>query len=194
MNERHNNTSPERRIDTKELERAAGERREALRERVETKAERSGETSREHAHESRERAHELAHEAHEHRAESEPVVAEQAERTPDVNPKAKRDEAFNETMASARAHMSPSARTFSKVIHQPAVERVSEVAGKTVARPNAVLGGSFTAFVVVLAVFLIARHYGYPLSGAETIVAFAGGWVLGIVFDYLRVMITGRHG
>lgn len=197
MNEREKNTAPERRIDTKELERAAGERQEVIRENVERNVERDkerGEKNRERGvEESHERARELAKEAERPDREVAPKSPEKSERGPEVTPRSKRDEAFHETMASARSHMSPAARTFSKVIHQPAVERVSEVAGNTIARPNAVLGGSFTAFIVVLLVFLIARHYGYPLSGAETIVAFAGGWVLGILFDYLRVMITGKR-
>jgi hypothetical protein len=33
---------------------------------------------------------------------------------------------------------------------------------------------------------------GYPLSGFETIGAFALGWMLGIVFDFFKVMVTGR--
>ena len=84
-------------------------------------------------------------------------------------------------------------RTFSKVIHNPVVEKTSEVVGSTVARPNAILSGSVGAFILVLGVFLIARHYGYQLSGAETIVAFAIGWVVGIVYDFLRAMITGSR-
>jgi len=43
-----------------------------------------------------------------------------------------------------------------------------------------------------LIIYLFARHYGYPLSGSETIAAFILGWVMGLLFDYLRVMITGK--
>ena len=41
--------------------------------------------------------------------------------------------------------------------------------------------------------YMIASKYGYPLSGAETIASFATGWLLGQIFDYLRVMITGKR-
>ncbi len=105
--------------------------------------------------------------------------------------KAKRDKAFSEVMTQARSHMSPASRTFSKVIHNPAVEKTSEVVGSTIARPNAIMSGSISAFIVVLGVFLIAKYYGYPLSGTETIVAFALGWLIGIAYDFLRAMITG---
>lgn len=88
--------------------------------------------------------------------------------------------------------MSPSARAFSKVIHNKAVEKVSDVGAATVARPNAILSGAIFAFVLTLGVYLIAKHLGYPLSGFESIGAFILGWILGIVYDFLKVMITGR--
>ena len=109
------------------------------------------------------------------------------------NSKAARRQAFDSIMDEVRSDMPPVQRAFSKFIHAPMVEKVSDAAGKTVARPNAILAGSLTAFVTVLLVYLVARYYGYPLSGSETMLAFAGGWLVGIVFDFLRVMVTGRH-
>lgn len=83
-------------------------------------------------------------------------------------------------------------RVFSKFIHQPVIERTSEVVGSTIARPNAILAGSVVAFFAVLAVYLVAKNLGYVLSGFETIAAFAVGWVIGMLYDYFRVMITGK--
>lgn len=98
---------------------------------------------------------------------------------------------FDAIMQDAQSQMSPTERAFSKVIHNPLVEKVSDVGAKTVARPNAILTGSMMAFALVLSVYLIARHYGYPLSGTETIVAFVFGWILGLMFDYFKAMFTG---
>ena len=193
MSERNPNRSAEQPSDKHELERAANEQHEKIRENIENKTERHGESGRESARESRERAHELAHEAERHHHESDRPTAEKAEHVPEINTKAKRQEAYDHTMTEMRSHLSPAGRTFSTIIHNPVVERVSDVTGKTIARPNAILAGSATAFFVVLGVFLVTRHYGYPLSGSETILAFALGWVLGLVFDYLRVMMTGRQ-
>jgi hypothetical protein len=95
-------------------------------------------------------------------------------------------------MADARAHMSAPSRAFSKVIHNKTVEQVSAAVGSTVARPNAILSGAVFAFLLTLAVYLIAKNLGYPLSGFETIGAFALGWILGILYDFFKVMITGR--
>lgn len=100
--------------------------------------------------------------------------------------------AYKKELAAIQAKMTPSQRTFSKFIHSPAIERTSETLGNTVARPNAILAGSVMAFVLVLAVLLIAKHFGYALSGFETIAAFALGWVIGLLYDFLRIMITGQ--
>lgn len=106
--------------------------------------------------------------------------------------KTKRDESFRETMNEVQTHMSPASRTFSKVIHNKTVEKVSDAAGNTIARPNAILSGAIAAFVLTLAVYLVAKNLGYPLSGFESIGAFAVGWLLGLTYDFVKVMITGR--
>ena len=124
---------------------------------------------------------------------TEPVAAklEKKRDTPAAR-RAKAKASYKKTMKETQAHMKPAQRSFSKVIHNPAVEKSSEVVGSTVARPNAILTGSVLAFLFTLALYVFARYYGYPLSGSETIAAFILGWVVGLLFDYLRVMITGK--
>lgn len=102
------------------------------------------------------------------------------------------DSAYDNIMNEVRGHLSPSSKAFSKFIHAPAVESASEAIGSTVARPNAILAGGLSAFAFSLIVYVVARHYGYALSGTESIAAFAVGWIFGIVFDYLRILITGK--
>ena len=95
-------------------------------------------------------------------------------------------------MKEAQAHMSPAGRTFSKLIHTKSIEKASETIGSTVARPNAILTGAVTAFVFSLLLYLIANYNGYPLSGSETIATFIVGWAIGLLFDYIRIMVTGK--
>jgi hypothetical protein len=106
--------------------------------------------------------------------------------------RAERDASFSATMQEVQAHMTPASRTFSKIIHNKTVERISDTAASTLARPNAILSGAVFAFVLTLSVYLIAKNFGYPLSGFETIGAFILGWVIGLAYDFLKVMITGR--
>lgn len=107
--------------------------------------------------------------------------------------KRQRKDSFDATMDQIRSEMGAPARTFSKVIHNKTVERASEAIGSTVARPNAVLAGSTAATVLTLAVFLIAKHYGYRLSGFETIGTFFVGWAFGLIYDYARLMFVTRR-
>lgn len=117
---------------------------------------------------------------------------QRAERQRQASPAAQQ-ERFDKTMAAVQSQLSPSSRAFSKVIHNPAIEKASEVTGSTVARPNALLSGAIAAFVLTLAIYLIARFNGYPISGAESIAAFALGWLCGLAFDFVRMMMLGRR-
>lgn len=107
--------------------------------------------------------------------------------------KHERDMSYQRTMAHIQSELSVPSRAFSKVIHHKAVEATSEVAGATIARPNAILAGAVAAFIFSLGTYLLAKHFGYHLSGFETIGAFIVGWVVGLLIDYFRVMITGKR-
>jgi len=99
---------------------------------------------------------------------------------------------YKKQMKHLQEELPPVERAFSKFIHSPAVEKTSEFIGSTIARPNAILSGAFVAFILVLAVYLVAKNLGYTLSGFETIGAFIIGWVIGILYDYFRVLVTGK--
>lgn len=180
--------NPEQRENNQEaLDQARHERSVELNREREQSAERAGEQNQEKA---KQEALEAAAKA-EKKAAPEKVPLEKRRDTP-AQRRAKQKASFNVTMKDAQSHMSPTARTFSKVIHVKGVEKTSEVVGSTVARPNAILAGSVSAFLFSLIVYLVAKYYGYPLSGTETIAAFVLGWLAGLLFDYLRIMITGK--
>ncbi len=103
-----------------------------------------------------------------------------------------REKAFDTTMLEVRSQMSGPSRAFSSFIHSPIIDKASDFIGGTIARPNAIASGSLFAFLFTLVIYLVARFYGYPLSGTETIASFAVGWVIGILYDYLRLLVTGK--
>lgn len=185
--EQGSKTSPEQQLSPSELEKASREGKDRIQERLE---ERRG-----HEKDPSSRKAEARHEIERSTKEKEQTPAKRVERSPEkrqqVASKLDRKAAYKETMSSMRTQLPPASRAFSKVIHNPVVESVSEAAGKTVARPNAILAGSMSAFLFVLATYLIARYFGYPLSGFETIAAFIFGWVIGVIFDFFKAMITG---
>jgi small-conductance mechanosensitive channel len=108
-------------------------------------------------------------------------------------PHRSRKESYNHTMKSVRAELSAPERVFSKFIHAPAIERASDAIGKTIARPDAILSGSVFACIFVLAVYILAKFYGFELRGSETILAFIVGWAIGIVFDIIRGIIKRKR-
>lgn len=184
--ERNNNNSHEA-FDAKNLENLRNEHSEKLRENLERNVE----------NKSHEALQEARNEALEQAASIEKKVAHKSKEKSPAERRGpltvqERDKSFSATMGEVRAQMKGPSRQFSKFIHNKTVERVSDTVGSTLARPNAILSGSIFAFLFTLIIYLIARYNGYPLSGAETIFSFAVGWVLGIVFDYFRVLISGK--
>ena len=83
-------------------------------------------------------------------------------------------------------------RSIGKLIHAKAVEKTSEAVGSTIARPNAILSGSIMAFALTAGLYFWAKYVGYPLSGFETIGAFIIGWLVGMIYDFTRIMFTGK--
>lgn len=106
--------------------------------------------------------------------------------------KKEKEASFKRQMKDIQAVQPPINRAFSKLIHNKAVEKASDVVGSTVARPNAILAGSVAVFSLTLTIYVIAKNIGYQLSGSETIASFIVGWTIGLVYDYLRVVITGK--
>lgn len=191
IEKRTNEQTPEhKQIATVELEEVNLERREKLREMYEAQEKKSPENQsaeRETArHEALERAQERQEiTKHEH-------TPPPAERRRGPISKKDRDASFNAAMNDIRSEMSAPSRVFSKVIHNKVVEKTSEVVGGTIARPNAILSGAIFAFLLTLGVYIVAKNLGYPLSGFETIAAFAAGWIIGIAYDFIKIMVTGR--
>lgn len=185
MNKERVIQSPESKRDSEMLHETGTELRERL---DESRRERAGEQNKERINDIRKEVEALSKERFSEKHEKIEHKPSTIERSGTITKK----ESFTAIMREAQGQMSPTSRAFSKFIHNKAVERASETAGSTVARPNAILSGAIFAFLMTLGVYLVAKNLGYPLSGFETIGAFALGWALGLVFDFLKVMVTGR--
>lgn len=169
---------------------AAGEQLKKVQEQLETKAE-SAENHGEKL-ESARRETEAAFSPEagkESRSGGEPTATAVRHAT-----KRQRGDSYAATMKQIQSEMNASSRAFSKFIHNPSVEKLSDAVGASIARPNAVLAGSVTATFLTLFVFVVAKQYGYRLSGFETIGTFFVGWSLGLIYDYARMMLAGRRG
>ncbi len=188
------NSGPEHEHNPGALEQTGTQQREKLRkDRLEKDNEREQKPSGETIDDARHEALEMATSAElEKKAKLDALPPHAEQRNDGPIRQGELEAGFHATMKEVQEQMPAPSRAFSRVIHNKTVEKVSDVAATTVARPNAILSGAIFAFVLTLGIYLVAKNLGYPLSGFETIGAFILGWVIGIVYDFLKVMITGR--
>jgi len=106
--------------------------------------------------------------------------------------KKQRDDSYKKTLAQIQNELPMNESLFSKFTHNKIIEKTSDILGNTIARPDTVLSGAIFAFILTLITYITAKTIGYVLSGFETIASFLIGWTLGIIYDYLRVLITGK--
>ncbi len=173
-----------------ELKELGDKQQEQLRENIERRVENHENKENSAKHEALEQAEKMEREQRQHEAKQD-VNTERRPLTKKERNKA-REASFHATMEAVQSQMPKASQAFSRIIHNKTGEKVSDAAGNTIARPNAILAGAVFAFALTLVVYLIARYYGYPLSGTETIASFAFGWILGNVFDYVRILVIGK--
>ncbi|MEM6998039.1 MAG: hypothetical protein AAF413_03970 [Patescibacteria group bacterium] len=133
-----------------------------------------------HAKEASEKAknaHEVAKKLHEHVStkEHEPRHSNHALRT----------HSFARIMASTRRQLGPVDRVFSKVIHNPIVDQVSDGLGKTVFRPSGVIGAGLVSFIGMSIVLYYARTTGFRVSPGLFVVLIGAGFLVGWITEAL---------
>lgn len=92
-------------------------------------------------------------------------------------------DAYKRVLKKTQTHLSTPERTFSKAIHNPAVDKVSDVASKTVARPSGILFGGIGAFIGSLVVFYISKRSGFAYNYLLFLLIFIGGYLLGLIVE-----------
>ena len=102
-------------------------------------------------------------------------------------------ETISKTWTSIRQNLSPSQKTFSKVIHNPVISSVSEFTAKTLARPYAILAGSVVAVIGSAVYLYLTKHYGYQYNYFVPILLFVGGLAAGIAVELFYKMLFAGH-
>lgn len=92
---------------------------------------------------------------------------------------------YKRTLRKAQAHLSRSERSFSKIIHRPVIERTSDIAAKTVARPSGILFGGICAFLGTLFVLLISKRSGFSYNYLLFALMFISGYVIGLILELI---------
>lgn len=148
------------------------------------RAEKAGEHSHVEKHHETERARHEVHEQAISGAEYEQPTSEQPQDQP-IYDKAAKEHSFNTTMHHVRMNLSKPETQFSKFIHKPAIEKTSEVIGKTVARPSGVAGAAIAGFLGLLSIYSIAKFAGFTLSGSEMPLLLLIGFAIGLFIEWI---------
>ncbi|MCA9333825.1 hypothetical protein KC963_02155 [Candidatus Saccharibacteria bacterium] len=93
--------------------------------------------------------------------------------------------AYKRELHRIQQHLSKPERSFSKLIHKPTVEAISNVGAKTVARPSGVLGSSIAALAGGMFVVWISRHYGFRYNFFVFIALLGVGFAVGLLAELL---------
>jgi hypothetical protein len=94
-----------------------------------------------------------------------------------------KSDAYKRSIQKARTQLSAPDRVISRIIHQPAVESVSNVAAATVARPSGMLMGSVFALLGSALLLFMARRYGFTYNYLVMFICFISGFTFGLLVE-----------
>jgi hypothetical protein len=93
--------------------------------------------------------------------------------------------AYGRTMSRVRQRLPAIIRPFSKFVHQPVIEAISEPLSKTIARPSGVLAGGICVFIGSAIFLWTSRHYGYEYNFFLFSLLFIGGFFAGLLIEVI---------
>lgn len=102
-------------------------------------------------------------------------------------------EQYRKTLKHIQEILPKRQQRFSAFVHQPTIERISEVGAKTIARPSGILGGALLALVGSLVVLYTARRIGFEIPNSIFAILFALGFVAGICFELATTLLKKLH-
>jgi hypothetical protein len=91
--------------------------------------------------------------------------------------------AYTRGMERIRSNLSAPERAFSKLVHNPAVDAVSNGVGRTLARPSGILAGALAALIGSTLLVYFSRHYGFTYNYLIFVLLYIGGYALGLVIE-----------
>jgi hypothetical protein len=94
-------------------------------------------------------------------------------------------ETLAKTLVAIRRNLTPSEKRFSKAIHDPIIETISEATAKTLARPYAILSGGVVACAGSSLYMYYTRHLRYRYNYFVPILLFFAGLIAGAAVEVL---------
>lgn len=104
-----------------------------------------------------------------------------------------KNNAYKKVLKKTRSELKPTEKTFSKVIHNPTIEKVSDIGAKTVARPSGILFGGIGAFIGSLLLLIISKRTGFSYNYLLFLLIFIGGYLAGLILEvFYRLIKLGK--
>lgn len=94
-------------------------------------------------------------------------------------------QALKKQLRTIQEKLPPAQKQFSRFIHNPTIEKISDGASATIARPSGLLFAGVFSFITSIIVMSISRYYGYEYNYLVGLVSLAGGFVAGLILEAL---------
>lgn len=96
-------------------------------------------------------------------------------------------------LGKARRQLDPTARAFSKWIHNDAVDAISEMSAKTIFRPSGLLiGGAFT-FIASFYYYHLSQNNGFRYNFTAVLLTFIIGFIIGLFVEAIYRVLSKKH-
>lgn len=136
------------------------------------------------------RKQEKSKEAEEKKAEKEKELSEKKEPKGPLT-KTEKKRVYKKELNKIQSQLPAGSRAFSKVVHNPVVETVSNAAEKTVLRPSVLIGGAVVGIGLGIVIYVAARVYGYIIPNWMLLALLVIGGVLGVLIEMV-LKLAGR--
>lgn len=100
---------------------------------------------------------------------------------------------MRKSLSHVQNRLKPAEKSFSKVIHQPLIRRVSETTAQNITRPSGLLGGGLVAFIGSLIYLWLTRVANVTYNYFVFLVLFVGGFLLGVGVEWLLFFIRKQR-
>lgn len=94
-------------------------------------------------------------------------------------------DAYKRGLRRIQSQLQGPEKQFSKVVHRPVIEKVSNIGAQTIARPSGILAGGLVALLGSSFLLYTARRYGFSYNFSLFILLFVAGYFAGLLIELL---------
>lgn len=100
---------------------------------------------------------------------------------------------YERSLKRIQSRLPSAQRSFSRFIHKPVVEMISEPLAKTAARPSGVLGAGIFALAGNSWLLYLGKAYGFSYNLSAIFILIAVGFVFGIAAEFVIRFIKSKR-